>query len=288
MKPLTISELELLAEDLRTFVGSQAQKVSGTQNEFGLGFWKMGRLHWVWMVLDKKLPALFLLDSPPLHKKTTTPLLLFLNAHINEKTLKDVVFEKRFGRVLKLEFSSGEIEVRLFPHGLNCIVKSGKSQVAWTKIQELSETPQNESANAADEIVRTPREFHQEWLNTVKSKKENKNTPVVDVEVWRQKEKTRLEKSLQKLDADVQAKKNKMWRQVGEWIKENQSLNAAESFHEYIDTEKSVSWNMQNCFTKAKDSDEKIARSETRRQEILAAMVALPAQTPKELSLIHI
>lgn len=275
MKPLTISELELLAEDLHTLAGGQVQKVTGTKSEFGIGIFKNGRTDWIWVVLDKKLPLLFCLPSPPPHKKITTPALLFINAHINDKIFTGVRFDPQLGRVICFEFGGGEIEVRLFPHGPNFIVRSGQSQVAWTKIQELTSAT---VAPSQDEDVRTPGQLYQEWL-TLQSPRA---VPALDVESWRQKEKVRLEKSLQKLDNDVQDKKNKKWREVGEWIKENQRLDVAKGLQIYVDDKKSVSWNMQNCFTKAKDIHEKIERAEGRRNEILAALNRLPTQIPIE------
>ncbi len=274
MKPLTISELELLAEDLRTLVGGQVQKVMGSSNEFGLALWKSGKLNWIWVVLDKKTPLLLLLDEPRRLKKITTPLQLFLNAHFGEKKLTAVEFDPHLGRVLSLAFSDAKLEVRLFPHGVNLIATCGRGRVAWAKVQEL---PVGKSDFIYDENPRTPRQVYLEW-----SAQKPKAEKILDIEAWRQSEKQRLEKSLQKLAADILEKKAKLWRPLGDWLKENQSLEVPDDFAAFVDKKKTVSWNMQNCFAKAKDLDEKIKRAENRRQEILLAIEALPKKTPTE------
>ncbi|OQW53385.1 MAG: hypothetical protein A4S09_07235 [Proteobacteria bacterium SG_bin7] len=278
MKPLTISELELLAEDLHFFVGGQVQKVTGTLNEFGLGVWKNSQTHWLWVVLDKKNPLFLVTEGLPAHKKKTTPVLLFLNAHVNEKVLRAVKFERNLGRVLKLEFDDAEIELRLFPHGLNFIVKSGKRQVAWTKIQELS-VSQNQETFEGQEEIRTPKKLFFEW-STSKGVVQKKDDPELNVEAWRKKEKLKLEKSLLKLREDIDLKKKLLWREAGEVLKRENALSSAEKFKNYFDKKKSLSWNIENCFSKAKDTEEKIKRAALRERELLSSIAGIDQKVP--------
>lgn len=279
MKPLTISELELLAEDLRFFIGGQVQKVSGTLNEIGLGIWKDSRTHWLWSVLDKKNPLLLVAEGLPAHKKKTTPVLLFLNAHVNEKVLRDVKFERNLGRVLKLEFDNAEIELRLFPHGLNFIVKSGHRQVAWTKIQDLSSSSNIHEVSEREEDIRTPRKLFLEWSNS-KNVLQKKNDPELNIEAWRAKEKQKIEKSLLKLREDIEAKRRLRWREAGETLKRENALPDDEGFKNYFDKKKSLSWNIENCFSKAKDIEEKIKRALVREKELLSSIAGISLKMP--------
>lgn len=283
MKPLTISELELLAEDLRFFIGGQVQKVTGTINEIGLGIFKNSKTHWFWIVLDKKNPLLVITEGQPAHKKKTTPVLLFLNAHVNEKILREVKFERNLGRVLKLEFGneqdSTEIELRLFPHGLNFIVKSGKQQVAWTKIQGLSTAQNIRDIAENEEEIRTPKKLFLEWSNS-KNGLNTKNDPELNLEAWRSKEKQKLEKSLLKLREDIEAKRKLLWREAGEFLKRESALSDDERFENYFDKKKSLSWNIENCFSKAKDLEEKIKRAAAREHELLSSIAGVDRKVP--------
>jgi predicted ribosome quality control (RQC) complex YloA/Tae2 family protein len=259
MKPLNQNEIETLAEHLRSFRTAQLQKISGSEKGLGLGFYQSGTNFWIWIDMTAHCPVLlFFEDHPPRHKKHLKPVALFLKSNAVGHRLIDVSSGKEKGRVLSMTFGSADgkkvlcqMEIRLFPHGQNVIVESEGKSISWHKVKESSKQVTTVSEPKQE---RSLDEIKDQWIGGKSTKNKGSGGARKSLE----KELKKKQRARDKLDSELQRKQALEWLEVGQWIQENVSLSVPEQWAEYIDGELSLGENIQTCFAKGKQNQEKI------------------------------
>lgn len=249
MKPLNLVEIKLIAEELQDLIGARLQNVIANEFEYGFEVYHNRKTSWLYLTLDSQVPMLFELKEVGIFKKTT-PLSLFIKAHCVGKSLTRIKFLNESGRVIFLQWGPDEhycnFEIRLFPHGQNLIVYTPDKRMSWAKVKDLPL-----STSQQFETVRNYDAIKEEWrANLVKVK----NVIKVDKssEILSKKIKNLEAVKMNLLDYD----KNK-WRELGEWLKQNQTLEVLEKWKSMIDDKLNLSKNIQNVFIKSKQFEAK-------------------------------
>lgn len=290
MRSLSVREIDNLVESLRTFVGARLQEAVVGKSGCALGLFHNGEIVWLWFDGHTWSPMLLpLTEAPEAALKPAKPLQLFLRAHFTGHRLTGVGRREDLGRAIELGFGGEEqrrIEVRLWPHGGNLIAAADGKRVAWRK--PTDEGPGLKTAMAEPE-ARTLETILDEWIQLrfarkdvgAKEKaKKSKDSP----EARREKEIARLEKAVSKVREEIAAKSETPWRAVGEWLTGNQSLGAPENLRAFIDQRRSLAWNIENCFTRAKEVEKKLVSTHERlarlEQDLAVARTAPLSQMP--------
>ncbi len=282
MKPLNISELENLVEEAKSLVGGRVQKVTGDAQNIGLEIFKNSETYWLWFVLSSKLPLFFCLNQAPPHRKSTLPVLLFLRAHVVNSKIEEINLLKQKGRIIEFQFSQDDkisrLEFRAIPHACNLIVDGEKKSVSWAKVQELPKA----SEPPANLEIRSIPFLKKQWQDEQKPK-----APLSAVEIL-EKKKQQIQRSIEKIKQEIELKKQLPWRSVGEELK---LVGLPQEASEFVDLEESLSWNIENCFAKAKLNEQKILNAQEKVKALQEKMLDLkdepesqaPLQKMKEL-----
>lgn len=268
MKAWTVSELDNVVASLKALLGARLQEIKAAGNDVALGFYTNGEMLWIWADLNALRPSLLPWTNLPLslEAKKKTPLNLFLRAHFDGHKLTGIERVKDYGRVVRLTFSGEQtLEFRLFPHGCNVIARSGEKSLSFAKVEPLVEAPP-----APSELLNRDLDaLRQQWLSLRGGaaggggkKKGASADPVSRVKG----ELARKEKALAKVNEELQRKTDLPWRAVGEWLKSNQTLEVPEEWQPFVDKRRKLSWNVDQCFAKARDVEGKIFGTEQRRK----------------------
>lgn len=281
MKILSLSELDLLVASLNERRGSLLQKVAVFDREVSLGFYYRGQAWWIWVDLDTQRPLILMMgdQAPPRRPKKNTPLGLFLKAHAVGLPLSSARRLAEWGRVLQITLGGDEafieMEIRLFPHGQNFLVRTGEKSMAWKKpraLQSLAEVHVDEKPPRTwDELLDEWKELH------AKGKLQGSKESSSKDDASRQKERMlkKLQRRRTKIEQDLEDKKKKPWREVAQWIQQNQSLQVPQGWQDYVDLAEGLHWNVERGFQKAKDLEAKIHRTEANLQEVIDQEKAL-------------
>lgn len=285
MKAWTVSELDNIAASLKALVGSRLQEVQTSDSDLVLGFYSNGGLLWLWADLNAIRPCLLPWTQLPLHLPTRkTPLHLFLRAHFVDRVLRSVDRSSEHGRVVLLRFGRPEddleIEVRIFPHGRNVIARAAGKSIAWQKPKELSEPVQEGEFSKMP--ARDLEQLRAEWLQARGGKGPAKSAK--DVKGRLQEEIKRKKKAVEKVLAELQNKKDLPWKKIGDWLKENQSLEVPKEWEPFIDKRRKLSWNIEECYSKARDLEGKIYGTEKRLETLHAEIAKLEERAASPLT----
>src|SRR5690606_30584748 len=148
------------------------------------------------------------------------------------------------GRVLYIEFSSGDrLEVRLFPRGANLIARHSEKKVSWRPIQTLKE----QSEANAEAPIRNLEMIKEQYFLSIQ-----KVTSRQDPEALRQQRMSKIQKAMSKIEQDLSAKSDLSWQRVGEELKLKQDLNLSNELAQFVDSKKSLAWNIENAFKQHK------------------------------------
>lgn len=271
MKSLTVSELDRIVEQLQPLVGYRLQEVKVQERDLILGLWGEEGLKWLWMDLTPLRPLLLVMDQLPQKiREKTKPIKLFMKANALNLRISHVKRMKEYGRVVVLSLSSaeteeaGKIEMRLFPHGQNVLVEASGKSINWAKPKDLP--PLNESEETISLDGRSYEEILNEWLDEKRGRTKNPQTPTSKDQAQKQLEKLikKKKKAIEKVEDDLERKEHSLWREVGEWIKTEQSLNVPEEWTGYVDSKESLAENIERCFKKAKDTEGKMSGTQER------------------------
>lgn len=302
MKPLSQGELQNLALELKTLEGSRLQEVKLAGDLLALGLYRDGI---VWLVFDlsSQSPQVLMLEDFSLLKvrEDKKPIVLFFRAHLLGARLDAIEAPLDLGRVLRLSFSyDRELELRLFPRGANAIVRAQDKKIALHKPQVLKlSTPAKEnvvpsaeldsglgaglsrSVANEDDHQKEPLLFIKsaEWLGERATKVVSQKSPQNTKEQILIQKQNKIKKSIASIEKDLSAKKNEKWLEAGEWVKANQSLNVPEEYADFINVHKNISFNIENCFVKAKELRKKIEGANERLSELQSQLVKLSAPT---------
>ncbi len=182
-------------------------------------------------------------------KALKKPLALFLKTHFQGLKVKEIRRDLVKGRCLIIEFYDfvGEMRISLIPGSANIEVQKENKLVFAYKPRKITTHQKKESlAQARDNEF-----FRELWQSQAKSVTQ----ATVDIEKILAKKISGLEK--------MQLKLNEMnetsWSSAGEWLKVHSHYDEVPlEFKELIDPAKSLSWNLENCFEKAKKNKSKI------------------------------
>jgi predicted ribosome quality control (RQC) complex YloA/Tae2 family protein len=280
MKAWTVSELDNIAASMRPLVGARLQEVQTSESDLVLGFYTPKGILWLWADLNAAKPCLLPWTRLPLHVPAKkNPLHLFLRAHFASRVLRSVERPEHQGRVVILKFGKPEdeleLEIRLFPHGRNVIARAGEKHVAWQKPKELSEAPLSGEEGAAP---RSLEQLREQWLALRGGKGRAKSSK--DVKSRLEDELAKKRRALGKVAEELQRKRDLPWKQVGDWLKAHQNLNVPKEFEPFVDKRRKLSWNIEECYSRAREVEGKLYGTE-KRLELLRKEIA---QTEKRLT----
>lgn len=272
LKSLNISELEKIALEISQWAGFQVQSVSGGTQEIGLklhGKREDGEAEnlFLWADLAARTPLVLLFEkSFPKHSKKLKPIHLFLKSNLEGGHLKKAYIEREKGRVLFLEFEKvGElvlVEIRLFPHGRNMTVSAEGKSVSWTKPSDLPASSFSGEEIKSEFSLKDWLELSEAWRDLRKKPKQGEGHQDTQELLRRLKNDLKKKKrALEKVGQALTKKKNERWFELGQWLQtfgvSDFPQNLPLDWQEDVDLEKSLSWNIQNSFQKAKKEKEK-------------------------------
>jgi predicted ribosome quality control (RQC) complex YloA/Tae2 family protein len=266
VKAWSVAELDNVVASLRPLVGARLQEVQTLGSDIALGFYTNQRLLWLWIDLNAIRPALLpWTDLPKPLSNKKTPVHLFLKAHFRNRALLAVTRDEALGRVVRLQFSDGDqLEIRLLPHGANFLAKAGDKSISWAKPGEMSGPVPSPMPGK----IRGLEDLREEWLQIrgqKGSRKEMKSDPAQKM----RGELERKRKGLAKVEEELQRKKDMPWREVGAWLKQNQSLDVPAQWNPFVDKRRKLSWNIEQAFNKAREVEGKVFGTEQRRALLL-------------------
>lgn len=281
MRPLQMNELSQLAQGLEELISCRLQKVDSGANWLSFMFYGRGREHFLFLNLDTRCPVLLPIQAPKNFKRQVIPALLFIKAHFADHFLSQIVLDEKEGRILRFIFSNqATLEFRLFPHGQNLIATtSDGKKISANKVAEISAPPMTAVEN---QHIRTPQEFTKEWLEQFGPK--NKTTADAnpsDLEKIKAKALAKKMRALELVEKEIEAKKAEPFKEIGEWLKMNQTLKIKPEWQIYIDTSKSFAENLNAVFNKAKQNSEKLAAAKIRAELLQSEIVAIQNGTFK-------
>lgn len=252
MKAVTQQELESLLPSLQTLVGSRFQEFETTEHQLGLGFYSRGQLIWWIFDLNATSPTVACLQAWPLSSKSKkTPLLLFCRAHLINRILNGVTVQSDYGRVLVFDFGGRELEIRLYPHGTNAIIRNGDKSISFHKAEPLSTQPTGRVAETQTPI-RGIEQLTEEWSNRLFGLRTKSNDPKKQIE--------KKQKALGFLEKSLQDQTWKKYQEAAEWIKAHQYLAQSpavptgipQDFVSLIDKNQTSAENMKRLYAKSK------------------------------------
>lgn len=281
---LSLAEIEMIAAELSALLGARLQDVFQTKTEVGLEFYHNRETLWLWLDLDPLRPMIVRLNSvPPRRQKVARPLTLFLRSRFTGRRLMSVHVDRERGRILILNFHRApeeeeqgacELEIRLFPHGQNVIARDGDKSVAELKPKEIP------VAGLTDTDLPPPRswsEIEDHWRSQ-RGLIEKKEEPAKSKETLArdyQKAIEKKEKALERMREELAEKESTELFEVGEWLKINRSLEVPEKWRRWIDPQKPLAWNIENCFQRAKENARKAEGTRERIRQVEAELAAL-------------
>ncbi|WP_374029839.1 DUF814 domain-containing protein [Bdellovibrio bacteriovorus] len=254
--------------------GAQLQDVLVNDRGLALGF-HTDRHYWMVLDLVPNTPMMLVFEETCPFKKgpKTKPVSLFLNSHGRDLFLTSLTVKEEWGRVIHMQLKNSqtecEVEIRLIPKQANLLVKAHGKQVAWEKPLELMPPPFVENPPPP----RTLGEIHEEWLNEQSSGKKSSLDPVVQWEKQKQKDLEKKRKALGEIQKQIESDKDQQWFEAGQYLKTHGTLQVPEHLKSFVSADQSLSWNIENTFSKAKQmaakKDGARERLETLREEIL-------------------
>ncbi len=263
MKSLSFKELDLIVEKTAHFYGAVLEDVVFNSDVLLLIF--KFKDHKVHFVVDLRPKPYFLIssDRAPGLKKQIKPIVLFLKARFLGATFLGIEAKKEFGRLLVLKFSEHrQMEIHLFSQARNIILTANQAHISLRKVSELKPM----GAFSEDPSPRSPQALFAEWMEAFSKPVPGKTVKVED----RQKVFQKKQQGLLDLQKKITELETSPWMSAAQWLGEHRSLEVPEEFRQSVDMNRSLSWNIENAFTKAKQVKEKM-KAVLERQKILQA-----------------
>lgn len=321
--------VELLNEE---FNQSQLQEVQVTDEGIVLTCYRYHlepRLKYLVFDLDNLFPFVGYYDLAPWGKqKKSKPVGLFLIAHAKNLYFKKIEIIEKWGRVLFIELSQGDqscsIEFRMIPKNANFIVKVQDlrwkfKSISWNPVLDLKVLNESDHINFDNQVDSSESEGRsipfilKQWferrshfnlsapINLKKGgqvKTSGNSTSLQSLnpfEKWRkQKEKDLIKKNNAVLAIQKQIDQYLLdpWSEVGEYLKIYGFKNLKPEWSLFVNQQKNVNWNIQNCFDKSKSAKAKINGAQQRlqlvNQEILNLQNLTEAQFAAEMNRISL
>lgn len=275
MHSMSVQELKDVVQILRSFLGHRLQEVVVAEGGVGLGFWSTeSGLAWTWFESHPWFPILLPLNRCPEREvKPLRPLALFLRSHFLDHHLEKVELVEDKGRVVKMVFSNrpvaSELEFYVWPGTANVKATCSKKHV-WFKKQQ-QEVPF--LAKNEDRERRDVSQLLEDWMQLRhQSQKQKRSTlnigeshqsgvqqtaDLSDFEKQKEKEIKKFKLIIEKVKREIENKENQGWRIAGEYLVAHQTLAVPLELEPFLDKKKSLSWNIERCFTQSKENDRK-------------------------------
>lgn len=274
MKALNQLEVELVAQIIgETLATHQLQEVVANDRGLALGFHGAGQMNWLVFDLIPNTPFLILRkDTCPFKKgPKTKPVGLFLNSHGKGKYLNSVEVLSDFGRVVKFVLKGGldtlEMELRLIPKQANLIVKFSGKQIAWEKPLPLQPPPKIEQVIEARSYVSLMKEWDEFYRGALAAK--TSLDPRVQWEKQKEKDLFKKNKALSEIEKQIHSPEDSTWSRVGQELKSSGSLDISSELKAYVDMTQSLSWNIEQAFSKAKQLSAKKEGARQRQESLV-------------------
>lgn len=283
MKALTQQELQSFISYFAPILdGAQLQDILVNDRGLALGFHR--ETHY-WMILDlvPNSPVMLLFEGTcPFRKGAKAkPVSLFLNSHAKNLYLTSMVVQEQFGRVVLLTLKNSsiecEIEVRLIPKQVNVLVRAHGKQVSWDRPLDLTQAPVVENPP----VPRSLEELHEEWLQEQTSQKKPAQDPQVQWEKQKKKDLEKKTKALVEIQKQIDSDQYELWYEAGQFLKREGHLQVPEHLQSCVDSQQSLSWNMEHCFSKAKQLLSKKEGARERLEELKKEIAVLEKATFK-------
>lgn len=295
--------VEILSEEL---IAGQLQEINATEDGLVLSiyrFQKMPRIKYLVFDLDKPYPFLGIFDQHPWSgRKKSKPTGLFLNAHAKNLFVEKVELLEKFGRVISFKFKRDdrqvELQFRLIPKQTNFLVETkdekGKSKsISWYPVQELVESDHHTTGGDEEDQRSIPFMMKQWWdRRSLMSRNERTqglaNSALSPFEKWKkQKERDGAKKAnaLAGIQKQIELFQSEPWGAVGEHLKTFGFKNLPHEWSAFVSFDKSVSENIQNCFTKSKSAKVKIRGAVERKQAVQGELELLQNLTEAQFEL---
>jgi predicted ribosome quality control (RQC) complex YloA/Tae2 family protein len=278
MKALTQSELQTFVSTFKPQLeGAQLQEVLVSDRGLALGFHRESTK---WLILDlvPNSPMILLFEKNNPFKKgpKPKPVGLFLNSHARNLYVVDIRVEEKWGRLVKLILKNThvecELEIRLIPRQCNLLVSAEGKHISWAKPLDLSEPPHVENPPEP----RSMEAIYSEWLEEQQGgAKRSSLDPVAQWEKQRQKDLEKKKKALNEIEKQLSEKKEVPWFESGDFLKTHGHLDVPAKLQAFVDASHSLSWNIENCFTKAKQIVGKKEGARERLEELSIEIAAL-------------
>ncbi len=286
MKAWTVSELDNVVASLKPLIGARLQEVQTTKDDVVLGFYTPQGLLWLWIDLAATRPCLLPWSELPLHLPSRkSPLNLFIRAHFSDRVLRLIERPPELGRVIRLHFGKFEdelqIEIRLMNHSRNILARTKDKKIAWQKPKDLQEYIPAQDASLSVK-QRSLDELRSEWSSFRGAKGPGKTGK--DVRQRLENELAKKKKAVDKMRDELERKKSLPWKVVGSWLKENQSLEVPKDWELFVDKRRKLSWNIEECFSKARELEGKIYGAEQRLSFLLEEIANLEERRNQPLT----
>ncbi|WP_374001410.1 DUF814 domain-containing protein [Bdellovibrio bacteriovorus] len=256
MKALTQQELQHFVSYFAPILdGAQLQEVQANDRGLALGFHLRGSMFWLILDLVPNAPMMLCFENKCPFKKAPKgkPVSLFLNSHGRNLFFAGMSVREEYGRVVVLNLKNSsadcELEIRLIPKQSNLLVKAQGKQISWDRPLDLTAAPHVENPPQPRDLVA----IHEEWLADQGSG--SKKTILDPAEQWERQKQKDLEKkrrALAEIQKQIESDREQLWYEAGQYLKTHGTLDVPDSLKSCVDAKQSLSWNIENCFAKAK------------------------------------
>lgn len=267
MNALTLPELEHFVSFYAPLLqGSQLQDIVTNDRGLALGF-QGDRRYWFVIDLVPQTPMVMVFEEfcPVRKGAKPKPVGLFLNSNAKNLYFSSLEIVAEMGRVLRLVLKNSlttcELEIRLIPKQCNLIVKFEKKQISWERPFELGPSP-------VPEKMPEPRDLEalkEMWLAQQKGSQKSQLDPKAQWEKQKNKDLEKKRKALGEIEKQILSPVGDEWSQAGQWLKASGTLEGIpEEMQRYLNFEESLSWNIENAFSKSKQQIAKKAGARER------------------------
>lgn len=276
MKAWTVSELDNVVNSLKPLLGGRLQELRSSGTDFALGFYGEGRLLWLWIDFNPIVPVLLPWADLPLSvPQGKSPVQLFLRAHFMGQTLLTIERPEDTGRVVRLVFSHDRwLEVRLFPRGENLIASAEGKSVSFDKVRDLKTLAER----APEGTIRDLDQLRDEWLARRSTARGARLKTASDPLKKLENQIAKKQSALKKVEEELERKGDLPWREIGLWLKREQRLDVPDAWIPFVDKRRKLSWNIEQCFQKARDNERKFLGTERRRDALRVEIQKLMEQ----------
>ena len=281
MRPLNTLEIDALISQSSSLIGAEAQDICGDLDCMVLKFWSDGLRYLVLQV--KSESPLFLqiqeksdLNSRILRKPDQKPFFLFYKTHFKTARLEKIVRVEEYGRLVEFKFKDESeeelvLEFRMFPRGVNLVLKKGEKKVYLKKPLDLVELDEDYKPDS----VRSPEIIKAEWVEKQYLSNEVKITSKSTDELQRVKQ----EKAMKKILEALSFLKTSPHKRFAELLQENKDLpvDLKSLYRDNLSRIENIEW----AFSQHKDNELKIERLKERIDQLSEASKAKPRNLQK-------